>query len=543
MKKKDDNICDLLEMVDNALAPMLDYPHGVLYECLCRQKAMLLFELGREEEALAYITESLGVTVRQRYLAPGKNNDAANGNNDDMMKKLLEFGGSLEPDSPLGYKKRLADLPSEWTIVQISQLDSGPSLLSPLSYPKNYSKVKPLVMCRFGCGDYAGEQQVRTIPRHMPLPYSYRSDIVSEFANMKKLFDNGPHFGSVTVFEKLKSELEERYKATMEAVHQWLAEHRCLLLGRIVNPSLAKEVEKIVDTLMKTYQVPENSRESFSLLLQGSEKLSNKEVLEGLENLIPKSSDADRTKFLQTAILYNVTWEMLDVLRNNPASRMPCLALVHAMYSSPKNRRKLKASSTYFVVDPDNNLKYTSQRMKIVLEGRQQWDGTLSKCPTKDVVKQVLQEKDFYLYCGHGTGMHILPPVEQLQMQCASFLVGCCSSDLSRLGSFWEIHGAPVSLMLSGSPAVLGMLVNVINYDADNMTLNLLESWFPSQIENMKEYKKKLQENNMEYKKVTFNEEQRKQLHIALLQARRSMKCSYVAGGFVANGLPMNIAD
>jgi uncharacterized glyoxalase superfamily protein PhnB len=32
---------------------------------------MLLFENGKEEEAVAYLTESFGVTVRQRYLAPG----------------------------------------------------------------------------------------------------------------------------------------------------------------------------------------------------------------------------------------------------------------------------------------------------------------------------------------------------------------------------------------------------------------------------------------------------------------------------------------
>lgn len=165
---------------------------------------------------------------------------------------------------------------------------------------------------------------------------------------------------------------------------------------------------------------------------------------------------------------------MLDVLHKQSVSRVPCLAMAHAMYSTPQHKRHLDAQSVFFVVDPDNNLSNTAKRITPVVNARPLWSGTISTAPSKKVIDQALREQDIYLYvfcgltqvflwhdcgsycryCGHGAGVNLLPPFEKVQCNSVSILVGCSSSNINKLGTFWESHGAPINFMLSGRYAL-----------------------------------------------------------------------------------------
>jgi len=56
----------------------------------------------------------------------------------------------------------------------------------------------------------------------------------------------------------------------------------------------------------------------------------------------------------------------------------------------------------------------------------------------------------FSSYSGHGSGSHLIPDRENLQMNAAAVLLGCSSADINRQGIHWELSGAPIKFMLSG---------------------------------------------------------------------------------------------
>lgn len=105
-------------------------------------------------------------------------------------------------NDPEDYEKRLADLPSEWTIVQISEIHPGQRLVVP------ELKAHPLRLSRFGCGEHAAVKSVRQVPKSTPLPAARNADVLRELKSViedfTKLFTT-PLLGGFKL-QKLKCE-------------------------------------------------------------------------------------------------------------------------------------------------------------------------------------------------------------------------------------------------------------------------------------------------------------------------------------------------
>lgn len=91
-----------------------------------------------------------------------------------LQEELVAFSSN----DPNDYQKRLADLPSEWTIVQISELHPGQRLVLP------ELKAHPLRLSRFGCGKHSAEKSVRQVPKPTPLPAARNEDLLKELKSV-----------------------------------------------------------------------------------------------------------------------------------------------------------------------------------------------------------------------------------------------------------------------------------------------------------------------------------------------------------------------
>jgi len=95
-------------------------------------------------------------------------------------------------NNPDDYEKRLADFPSEWTIVQISEIHPGQRLVLP------ELKAHPLRVSRFGCGEHSAEKSVRQVPKPTPLPAARNADLLKELKSVIEALTNQfstPHLG------------------------------------------------------------------------------------------------------------------------------------------------------------------------------------------------------------------------------------------------------------------------------------------------------------------------------------------------------------
>jgi hypothetical protein len=105
-----------------------------------------------------------------------------------LQENLVAFSHN----DPGDYEKRLADFPSEWTIVQISEIHPGQRLVLP------ELKAHPLRVSRFGCGEHSAEQSVRQVPKPTPLPAARNADLLKELKSVIEALTNQfstPHLG------------------------------------------------------------------------------------------------------------------------------------------------------------------------------------------------------------------------------------------------------------------------------------------------------------------------------------------------------------
>ena len=123
--------------------------------------------------------------------------------------------------------------------------------------------------------------------------------------------------------------------------------------------------------------------------------------------------------------------------------------------------------NVFYVVDPDGNLPETKTRLDKAFQDYRQWEGVAGKEPAKEVLERVLQDKDAYMFCGHGSGTKFLSgdevrteyikiqiskslnKVEKLRVHAVPLLLGCSSGQLARHGRSLDPLGtAQVSALL-----------------------------------------------------------------------------------------------
>ena len=112
-------------------------------------------------------------------------------------------------------------------------------------------------------------------------------------------------------------------------------------------------------------------------------------------------------------------------------------------------------------------------------ESYSSWEGVVGEIPGKQQLSRALQEKDCFLYCGHGSGSQYLSgdEIERLRVRGVPLLLGCSSGHLDRMGRTLDPLGISQSYLVATSPAILGFIWAVTDNDLDNWTELFLDHW------------------------------------------------------------------
>lgn len=180
--------------------------------------------------------------------------------------------------------------------------------------------------------------------------------------------------------------------------------------------------------------------------------------------------------------LHLFPWESLPCLQDYPVSRVPsleCLRERVLQFRDPSSSGTIinKTSGSY-ILNPTGDLRTTQETFEKDLGSQRSWKGITKREPSEDEFRTCLENKDLFLYFGHGSGAQYIRgrTVKRLTKCAVSFLMGCSSGSLTEAGEY-EPYGTPMNYLQAGSPALVATLWDVTDKDIDRFSTSTFESW------------------------------------------------------------------
>lgn len=211
------------------------------------------------------------------------------------------------------------------------------------------------------------------------------------------------------------------------------------------------------------------------------------DALESYHIAIKEYEDAtavEHTVLILDKSVHVLPWESLPCLDGRSVSRLPSLASLRERLLlqnfSYENQAGLyiNRSNTGYILNPALDLTNTQKTYEEELRSMTGWEGLISKIPLEKEFARYLEEKDLFLYFGHGSGAQYIRArtVKKLNNCAVSLLMGCSSGKLTDAGEF-EPYGMPMNYLQGGCPAVLVTLWDVTDKDIDKYSSKVFESW------------------------------------------------------------------
>ena len=214
--------------------------------------------------------------------------------------------------------------------------------------------------------------------------------------------------------------------------------------------------------------------------------------------------------------LHRFPFEGMPCLENKNVCRVPCLSFVLAtLYEfecSPNKSLYIDPTQGTYVLDPENNLHGTRDRLLPVVKQMEsrwncKWDGVVGEMPDASVFTAGLSKPNgIMMYFGHGGAQTCFSRrrVEDLidcrvsslngqqgqnSCQSAVVLMGCSSGRLISINRknsdtleqtplYYEPEGVALSYLCAGAPCVVGNLWDVTDNDIDKFSISLFEHFF-----------------------------------------------------------------
>lgn len=175
-----------------------------------------------------------------------------------------------------------------------------------------------------------------------------------------------------------------------------------------------------------------------------------------------------------------IPWESIPSLRNKSVTRMPTLSQLESYLVKYKNLLESGVDSNkgYYVLNPGGDLKRTEQNLLPWFKELGGWDGIISKPPTDLDIIRAFDERNLYIYAGHGGGEQYIKSknIKKRDYIPPSLLLGCSSGALKGSGSIHP-YGTVYNYINGGCPMVLVNLWDVTDKDIDLFTVDALKKW------------------------------------------------------------------
>lgn len=207
--------------------------------------------------------------------------------------------------------------------------------------------------------------------------------------------------------------------------------------------------------------------------------------------------------------LHRFPFEGMPSLEGHAVCRVPSLSFVLAgLFDRPstlqQQTRQVDPSSASYVLDPENNLLSTRDRLRptlerIAAEHDWRWSAAIGEVPPATFFEEGLRQEDgLFMYFGHGGAQTCFSrkSVENLisrrdghdARDCKStvVLMGCSSGRLvsvnrkhsqsvEQIPLYYEPEGVALSYLCAGAPCVVGNLWDVTDRDIDRYSMTLLD--------------------------------------------------------------------
>ncbi|QSZ30581.1 hypothetical protein DSL72_000137 [Monilinia vaccinii-corymbosi] len=198
-----------------------------------------------------------------------------------------------------------------------------------------------------------------------------------------------------------------------------------------------------------------------------------------------QNEEGKHTILILDKALHIFPWESLPCMEGLAVSRLPSLGCLRdRIFKQQKTTSEgleghyVNRNSGAYILNPEGDLKNTQTTFQAPLEALPSWSGIVNRAPSEEEMIYELQNKDIFLYFGHGSGGQFIRSKEIRKMEkCAvAILMGCSSGALLDHGEF-ELGGQPVHYMHAGSAALVATLWDVTDRDIDRFARKMLEGW------------------------------------------------------------------
>ncbi|KAF3903760.1 Separin [Dactylellina cionopaga] len=213
-------------------------------------------------------------------------------------------------------------------------------------------------------------------------------------------------------------------------------------------------------------------------------------ITDALESYHKAVDEYDEATIIEHTVLildksvHVLPWESLPCLDGKSVSRLPSLSslrerleMLNFIYEKNAGLY-INRSNTGYILNPALDLTNTQKTYEEGLKSMPGWEGLTGKTPSDIEFARYLDEKELFLYFGHGSGAQYIKPrmVKKLSNCAVSLLMGCSSGKLTDAGEF-EPYGMPLNYLQGGCPAVVVTLWDVTDKDIDKYSSKVFEEW------------------------------------------------------------------
>ncbi|CAK9799037.1 Espl1 [Anthophora quadrimaculata] len=493
---------------------------SIEYANLNKMLAVSYLEIGDEFKAICHLIESHAVILRQQILHRSVKTEMR----ESILNTQQTYGlkssyvgfNMNDTNSTDNLKRKLAELPKEWYMIQITSEYKSPNISE---YNKTISGMMHeihIIILPTGAEDM--EPLCITLPKPK-LESAY--DICYEI--QKLLFNNRSELETTYANNELYWKMRERQNISMKTAiqaleHMWLREWRILFMADPINKrdlttNIVQMIEKLISDDKKSQNISKRTKwllkkvalgacfltreeiaRAVKYILSDNDKLADNVILSifGKLSCIEKLKEATRKTLvliIDEHIDY-IPFESMEILKCHPITRFPSFHIAYALFKEHENTMEngckiIRARNDMgtCIVNPSGNLIKMEKRMRLFIEyWLPNWKSWYNVEPQEEIFENALVNRDILMYNGHGNGIQYLSgeQIERLKVKSIVLLFGCSSVKLLTVGGRYPPYGISNQYLIASSPCVLGMLWEVTDADIDKMTTNFISNWIPS---------------------------------------------------------------
>ncbi|XP_032994487.1 separin [Lacerta agilis] len=504
-----DSVYDSLQAAFYAIG---HYPPGALYSHLCR--LMALCTGSRDPIATAYlVSESVSVTFRHQILtviykklhkmkkvsvaSALKQLEALSlqeGKTDSPFQHLSELQNLFEFSCPSptkleteNFREQLQQIPSGVTVCILTLVSIQPETIGDVLLLTRLEKDVPPVTI-----------QIQTTHTKVPVSAALREldAILQKQKEISNLTDRKDWWNGRVALDKRMKDLTESLET--HVLNCW----KGALLPAFEDQNLAEEASRLqaclgecgceeVDlALLKAMLIGSHllAPQHVQCLAQGLNPAQPERAQNCLQEAVDKlgsrtgQASSGHLVLVLDKHLQKLPWENMPCLKNHSVTRLPSLRFLLS-YSLTKKyqeetilNRGVNSSNAFYVLNPHTNLPGTEKMFKEWFQSEPGWTGVVGESPSADQVPSALEERDLYIYAGHGAGARFVDTILRVDCRAVALLFGCSSAVLAVQGNL-EGTGAVLRFLMAGCPLVLGNLWDVTDRDIDRYMEALLKNW------------------------------------------------------------------